>query len=281
MPTELEAEDEEAKRFDLLILNLQLAVLRLEPSFARLRDQVKGIAGLLQDKASIPMIQAELTLILELQTDEWWRDVTVPMLENVRKRIRSLIKLIEKQRRKPIYTDFEDLMGDEQDVTLPGFTPPGSFERFRAKARQFLKAHENHIAIHKLKMNEPLTATDLSELERMLSESGIGSTDDVQKAKEASQGLGLFVRSLIGLDREAAKKAFGGFLSGKTLRSNQIEFVNLIIDHLTDHGSMDARLLYDSPYTDFSPRGVDGVFESKEVDELVSVLEDVRNRAVA
>ena len=33
---------------------------------------------------------------------------------------------------------------------------------------------------------------------------------------------------------------------------------------------------YDSPYTDFSPRGVDGVFESKEVDELVSVLEDVK-----
>ena len=48
----------------------------------RLRDQVKGIAGLLQDKASIPMIQAELPLILDLQTDEWWQNVTVPMLEN-------------------------------------------------------------------------------------------------------------------------------------------------------------------------------------------------------
>jgi hypothetical protein len=46
------------------------------------------------------------------------------------------------------------------------------------------------------------------------------------------------------------------------------------------HGSMDARLLYDSPYTDFSPRGVDGVFESREVDELVSILDDVKKRAV-
>jgi len=64
------------------------------------------------------------------------------------------------------------------------------------------------------------------------------------------------------------------------LRANQIEFLNLIIDHLTEHGSMDARLLYDSPYTDFSPRGVDGVFEAKEVDELVSILDDVRKRAV-
>ena len=129
-------------------------------------------------------------------------------------------------------------------------------------------------------MNEPLTPTDLAELERMLSESGIGNAEDLQKAKDTNEGLGLFVRSLIGLDREAAKKALGGFLAGKTLRANQIEFLNLIIDHLTEHGSMEARLLYDSPYTDFSPRGVDGVFESKEVDELVSILDEVRKRAV-
>ena len=130
-------------------------------------------------------------------------------------------------------------------------------------------------------MNEALTATDLAELERMLSESGIGNAEDVQKAKEVNEGLGLFVRSLIGLDREAAKRALGGgFLAGRTLGANQIEFLNLIIDHLTEHGSMEARLLYDSPYTDFSPRGVDGVFESKDVDELVLILDEVRRRAV-
>jgi type I restriction enzyme, R subunit len=47
LPSELEAEPEEAKRFDLLLLNLQLAVLRHEPAFERLRDQVKSLAGLL------------------------------------------------------------------------------------------------------------------------------------------------------------------------------------------------------------------------------------------
>ena len=226
------------------------------------------------------MIQAELPLILDLQTDEWWQNVTVPMLETVRRRLRSLVKLIEKKQRQPIYTDFEDLMGSEREFSLPGFSTPNDFERFRAKARQFLKANENHIAVYKLRINEPLTPTDLAELERMLSESGIGSAEDVQKAKETNQGLGLFVRSLIGLERDAAKKALGGFIAEKTLRANQIEFLNLIIDHLTEHGSMDARLLYDSPYTDFSPRGVDGVFESKEVDEIVSILDDVKKRAV-
>ena len=41
LPSELEPEAEEAKRFDLLILNLQLALLRAEPAFERLRNQVK------------------------------------------------------------------------------------------------------------------------------------------------------------------------------------------------------------------------------------------------
>ena len=184
LPSELESEDEEAKRFDLLILNLQLALLRAEPSFVRLRDQLKAIAGLLEEKTSIPMVHQQLVLIQEIQTDEWWQDVTTAMLEIARKRLRALVKLIDKQKRKPIYTDFEDEMGGELPVQLPGFDAPDSYERFRAKARAFLKEHEDHIAIHKLRMNKALTRSDLDELERMLTASGIGGADDVQKAKD-------------------------------------------------------------------------------------------------
>jgi type I restriction enzyme R subunit len=281
LPTEQEAEDEEAKRFDLLLLNLQLAVLRVEPSFPRLRDQVKAIAGLLEEKASIPMVRQQLALIQEIQEDDWWQDVTTPMLERARTRLRALVKLIDKQKRKPIYTDFEDQMGDEASVELPGFDAPNSFERFRAKARAFLREHEDHIVIHKLRTNKALTQSDLDELERMLAASGVGVGGHVRKAKEESHGLGLFVRSLVGLDREAAKQAFAGFLAGKTLHANQIEFVNLIVDHLTEHGVMGAALLYESPFTDVTPRGPDGIFTSSQLDELLAVLDQVRAAAVA
>ena len=279
LPSEMETDDEEAKRFDLLMLNLQLAQLRSEPGFARLRDQVKAIAGLLEEKAGIPMVQQQMALIQEIQTDEWWQGVTVPLLDQARKRLRLLVKLIDKQKRKPIYTDFEDQMGGETLFELPGFSAPDSYERFRTKARQFLRAHEDHIAIHKLRMNETLTAVDLAELERMLAESGIGTAGDLEKAKTESKGLGLFVRSVVGLDRQAAKNALGSFLAGGNLRANQIQFLDEIVNHLTAHGCMDAARLYESPYTDFNPQGVDGVFNSQQVDTLISILEEVRNRA--
>lgn len=281
LPSELEAEGEEAKRFDLLILYLQLAQLRAEPGFVRLRKQVVEIAGLLEEKAAIPMVSAQMALIQEVQNDEWWQDVTIPMLERVRRRLRDLVKFIEKRQRKPIYTDFEDVMGNEFAVQLPGFADGTDYARFRVKAQAFLRAHQDNVAIHKLRTNKPLTATDLAELERMLMESGIGSPQDVRRAADESRGLGLFVRSLVGLDRSAAKDALAEFLSSKTDNANQIEFVNLIVDHLTEHGVVEAARLYESPFTDLTPHGPDGLFTSAQVDALIRKLDEVRARAMA
>lgn len=281
LPSELQPEAEEAKRFDLLILNLQLASLRAEPAFERLRNQVRDIAGLLEEKSAIPMVRDQMALILDVQTDEWWENVTTPMLETLRRRLRDLVKLIEKHHRKPIYTDFEDEMGGETDVELPGFAAAGDFEKFRAKTRAFLLDHQDYTVIHKLRMNMPLTAIDLDDLEQILSESGLGKPEEIARAKEVSHGLGLFVRSLIGLDREAAKQSLSTFLSGKTLAANQIEFINLIINHLTEHGAMDAALLYESPFTDLTPQGPDGLFTSAQVDELIAALEQITATALA
>ena len=44
--------------------------------------------------------------------------------------------------------------------------------KFREKARQFLKAHESHVSLQRLRRNQPLTPTDLLELQRMLVEAG-------------------------------------------------------------------------------------------------------------
>ena len=281
LPSDVEAEEEGAKRFDLLMLNLQLAVLRHEPRLAKLRDQVIAIAGMLEEQANIPMVKAQLVVLEQIQSEEWWQDVTVLMLEQVRKKLRELVQFIEKRSRSVLYTDFEDEIGEATSFDLLGVTPPQDMQRFRTKARAFLRDHQDHIAIHRLRMNKPLTPSDLEALEHMLAENGVGDAETIARAKEESQGLGLFVRSLIGLDRGAAKEVFADFLAGGTLTGNQIEFVDLIINHLTEHGVMGAALLYESPFTDIAPHGPDDLFTSDEVDRLVEILSDVRAAAEA
>ena len=279
LPSELDPENEEAKRFDLLALNLQLAVLRVEPDFARLRDRVKEIAGLLEEKSAIPMVREQMMLIQDIQSDEWWQDVTVAMLEVMRRRLRGLVQFIDRRQRKPVYTDFEDLMGNETSFTLPGLLVGTDHAKFVAKARAFLRQHLDHVAVAKLRMNRPLTASDLMELEQLLNQSGTCEPDDISRAVNEAKGLGLFVRSLVGMDRSAAKEALAGFINGKTFTANQLEFVNLIVDHLTEHGVMEPARLYESPFTDIAPYGPDGLFPAGDIDALLQVLDGVRATA--
>lgn len=281
LPTQMERESEEAKRFDLLLLNLQLALLKSEPAYERLRDQVIAIAGLLEEKKTIPMVDKQMTYIQDVQSEEWWTDVTVPMLEVIRRRLRDLVQFIEKQKRKPVYSDFEDEIGEGTDIDLGEFSGSDTFERFREKAQAFLREHHDIEAVRKLRTNEPLTQVDLDDLERIFTDNQIGTAEYIDQAKQESEGLGVFVRSLVGLDREVAKKLFAEFLEGTNFNANQIEFVNLIINQLVDHGIVDVSLLYESPFTDVSPQGPDAIFTSEQVDRIMKLLDDIRSTALA
>ena len=110
-------------------------------------------------------------------------------------------------------------------------------------------------------------------------EAGAGTKEDMRKVRAGGE-LGLFVRSIVGMDREAAKRAFDGFLIGKTLTASQIQSVNLMIDYLTQSGWMKAAQLYESPFTDYSSKGIDGLFTSQEVVQLVGILNEIRIKAV-
>lgn len=280
LPSAYEDDDLAAKQFDHLVLLTQLAILRADAAFAGPRARIMAVAGQLEELRNVPMVAAEMELILEVQTDEFWQDVTLPMLENVRPRLRKLVKLIEPKERKIVYTDFVDEMGTGEEVALPQVGPGTDRARFLMKVRHFLSQHQDHITIAKLKRNEQLTPQDLSELESMFVAEGVGGPEDIEEIRNEG-GLGLFVRSLVGLDREAAKKALDSFVGGRTLTANQIEFVNLVIDYLTERGVMDPRRLYESPFTDLDDQGVSGLFAPAEVKSLVAALEEIRAKAAA
>jgi len=74
-------------------------------------------------------------------------------------------------------------------------------------------------------------------------------------------------------------RAFTEFLEGRRLSGNQLQFLDLVIDHLTARGVMDPKLLYESPFTNFDSMGVEGVFEHADVLRLIQVLRDVEPRA--
>ena len=267
LPSALTLGTEEAMRFDLLMFSLQLALLKGSKRFDSLRKQLLEIASALETQTGIPAIAERAALIEEIQTDPWWEGVTVPLLELVRLRLRDLVQHIEKSKKAVVYSNFADEIGEGVEHELPQ-VGEADFARFKAKARHFLKAHEDHIVLHKLKQGRPLTPSDLGELEKMLLDAGIGAAGDIERAREVSHGFGGFVRSLVGLDRAAVVAAFGDFVATGTASAAQIEFINMVIDHLTDQGVMDPGLLYEPPFIDLAPTGPEQLFDEGKVAQL-------------
>lgn len=190
------------------------------------------------------------------------------------------VALISTVSRNPVHTDFKDTLAEASEVGLPGVAPGTNPGRFRAKAAAYLKEHEDNIALQRLRRNRQLTADDLESLEQMLIDSGVGTAEDVARATEEAQGLGLFIRSLVGLDRQAAVETFGRYLDGSKFTVDQIRFINLIIDELTASGVMDPARLYESPYVDHAPTGPDLIFPEADVELIVEMLRSVKAHAV-
>lgn len=280
LPSTHKDDDEDAKRLDLLVLRRQLAQLQGDAGTAeRLREQVQEIAAGLLGKTTIPSVAAEQELLDEVASDQWWVDVTLPMLEVARRRLRGLLQFLDKAKKDVVYTSFQDELTEATIVDLPGITPGTDWERFRAKAAAYLKQHQDHVALQRLRRNKALTPDDLQALEQMLIDSGAGDTEAIARAKEQSRGLGLFIRSLVGLDHQAAKEAFARYLEGTRINANQLHFINLIVDELTANGVMEAARLYESPFSDYAATGPESIFPEADVDNIVEILNTVRANA--
>lgn len=273
LPNGLPTEHELAKRFDLLCIKVQLAILKQSKGFIKLRDQVRDLMSRLEEKMTIPMVKAQLPLIEEVQTESWWSDVTLQMMEDIRIKLRDLIKFIDRKEQAVVYTDFQDEVGVVADVSVPyhqtGFSP----YQYRKKVEAYIREHQDLMVIGKLKRNVALTKTDLELLEQMLfSAEEIESRDRFEEVYGHDISLKLFIRKIVGLDRNAAKQAFARYIEGNNFSANQIRFVENIIDYLTQNGVMNPGILYESPFIDLHDEGLDGVFNDQEAEEIVSIV---------
>ena len=168
-------------------------------------------------------------------------------------------------------TDFTDDILDVQwhDSELEN----DELKNYKAKAEFYVRQHQDNIVIAKLKTNKPLTETDVKTLESILW-SEVGTKEEYEQEYE-------FVRSIVGLDMNAAKEAFSQYLDEANLDSRQIYFVNQIVEYIVHNGLMkDLSVLQDSPFTD---RGsIVDIFSDLTVwNGIRKIIEQINANAVA
>jgi type I restriction enzyme R subunit len=273
-------QDEMAKRFDALMLDIQLSVLNGEKKQAGLIQKVVSTAGKLSKKASIPSVARKMDYIKDAQNKTFWQAGDIPAIERLRIELRDLIKFLDFEETPIYYTSFTDEFEPNviEHQLVYGFNDLDTYKR---KVEQYLKQNSSHMTIHKLRNNVQITKAELEALELMLFEQGEMGTKEEFKKAFGEQPLGRFIRSIVGLEANAAKEAFGKILAGQTLNSQQIRFMDMIINFFNVKGIIEPTMLFEPPFTDINTSGIMGVFDEVTSTKIISLIEEINHTAEA
>ncbi|MBU5292956.1 DEAD/DEAH box helicase family protein [Anaerosalibacter bizertensis] len=266
-------EDKFAKSFDYLMYTIEFAYLEKRP-INRPKGRVIKTAENLETKGSIPQVRDNKEIIDKIQTEEFWEEADIFDYELVRKALRHLIKLIDDDKKGIYYTDFKDeIVGVKEGEAIYNVNDLGNYKK---RVEHYLKEYEDNLPIYKLKNNEELTRSDIKYFEKILWEE-IGSKEEyVQTYGE--QPLLKLVASIIGMERAAAEKEFSKFLKDENLNSDQIDFVNSIVDYIVKNGSIEKQVLQEYPFN--KNGGVINLFKNRMdvAKDIVAIIDKVNGR---
>lgn len=269
--------NEPAKRFDLMMLQYILQDVERGKKTNCHKQQIQLTTRGLLKKLSIPVVKAQENLINAVLEDTFWINADIPTLDETRLALRNLIQYIEFEKQKILYTNIEDTLADVEEVNLLNqYQELGAYQK---RVEKFIRENRNHITIHRIINNQPITKQEVEELERLLfSIDKNGNKELLEKAIDGKP-LGKFIRSILGLDVNAAKEVFGNFLSNANLNPTQIHFINIIIDYLSVNGTIDKQLLFERPFTEINDQGLTGVFSMEQAGTIVKIIDTINKNA--
>ena len=273
----LDDKDEAAKRFDNFVYGLLLCELEGLPGLTRAQRQLKNTAALLEQKATIPQVQAKLPLIREVQTDEFLTSHDLLRFEEMRQELRELIKFLVEggEGQKPVYTALADpVLEQTEGKTLDsGY----DFGEYRERVNRYIMEHRSDtLAIHKLTQNIPLSRGDYTELEHIFT-CELGSKEDYTREFRDTP-FGLLVRKVAKLDHGAAMQAFSKFINDESLNAKQIAFVQKVIHYIEQNGYVESKAVLMKPPFD-QPILFTRLFDGKTGSELMDTINSVKENA--
>ena len=193
-----------------------------------------------------------------------------------------MIKYLETQKQEPIYTHFEDELDYEGiEVREPVSQTYVSLQSYKDRVESYIRKNKNHLTIHKLSHNIPITQAELNVLEKILFTESVAGTKEQFVQQFGGKPLGAFIRSITGLEQATLNEAFSDFLQVGNLRADQMTFIKTIISYLSKNGTIDKTMLYESPFTDLNDQGISGVFDNDaDLIKVVKIIDLINDNAI-
>ena len=269
-------DDITAVRFDMLIYQIELAMIAAKSYKRAKNDVIAKVQALAQHCGRYPNVIKQADLIEQILHNGFLERAGVMDYENVRTNLRDLIKFIPPDERERYDTNFtDDILSEEWHESQ---LDNDDLANYKKKVNYYLTQNQSIPVIVKLKGNVPLTPNDVAKLEGILwNDLGTKEQYDAQYGKTP---LGELVRGVIGLTQKAANDAFSDFLNDAALDSRQIHFVKQIIKYIVKNGMMkDFSILQESPFADYGR--ISELFDLQSFTKLRMVIETINANAAA
>ena len=229
-------ENEAAKKFDVLMLYLQLEQVDSTVKADNSRASVIKVAQLLEKKATIPAVRERMETIKEVQTAAFWDHCTLDSLERVRKELRELVHVLAESRdERRFVINIEDAISSDAvaaPVTLKA--------TYHDRVIDYLAKHTDNEVLRKIQNFEQLTTDDVNELQRIFwDELGTRTEfDEATNGKKYNHNVAAFIRVIQGVDRQKALALYTRFIKDGNLTGEQEQYLKEILNYLSENGDL-------------------------------------------
>jgi type I restriction enzyme R subunit len=272
---------EAAHRFDLVVCHLEAELLKGSSSFDDLKAEV---IGELHDlRVNLAQVKAVAPTVAQVRTADFWRDVTVARLEEIRGQLRGVMQYRltpTAPSLPPMVIDVkEDLALVERKkhvIKLEGL----QLAAYRNRVDKVLRGlFETNETLQRIKRGQPVSEADLEALTSLVltQDPMLDLNDLTEYYPECAGHLDLAIRSIIGLDAEEVHERFTAFVQEHNLNSAQIRFLDLLQNHIAKHGAIEVARLYEPPFTTLHTDSIDGLFPDEDQAEgIIRIIESFK-----
>ena len=244
-------ENEAAKKFDVLLVHIELSMVDVEVTAEGSKIKVEEVAKQLQEKSSIPQVAAKMPLINELVHHDFWEHATLDRLEYVRMELRELVKFILGTDNRTFTIDIADVV--ETGDSMVGVAP---IMTYRQRVIDYLARNRDLPVLRKIFNMEKLSEDDIKALETICWEE-LGTKEEYQRYVEkgnmiCGDSVAAFIRAQIGVDRVVAVSRYSKFISVNNLNAMQEEYLKTIITYVCENGDISINtIINESPFCDY------------------------------
>ncbi|TAL36998.1 MAG: DEAD/DEAH box helicase [Spirochaetes bacterium] len=275
--------DFKAMRFRKDLLETSLAFLTGEKDrFETLRE------GVIERIAELPLtvntVADERELIESAQTNAFWAKITDGSFDVLAERLSPLMGSIDDIDRPgptgPERLDLRDFLHRKERVEFGPEHEAVSIARYREMVEARIRAlTESNPILQKLRRGEAVSDMEAeAPAEELHDEHPHITIDLLRRAYDNRKAEFLqFIRHILGIETlesfpVSVTKAMDMFINAhSTMTGRQLEFLELLKSYIIERGALEKRDLIEAPFTQLHPEGIRGIFQPREIDEIVEL----------